>query len=226
MNPTLLSDSPRILEFHDHIIDLSILPDDAIIVDAGACRNIDIPVSSTTELASDLTNYTIYAIEPERENIKILEKSISEREDKDSIHLMKKALVGNNFKGVDTLHTFNNKPGWTSMIDVGCGYRPIRSDNRYSVDVIEISELCDMFERIDYFKIDIEGMEYEVFSTISDKDLKKIHQISIEYHIRSRNEAKITSPQGIFDVLTNSGFEIKHHNEKNFEVYAVNTRDF
>jgi FkbM family methyltransferase len=219
--PTLLSDFPRMLKFNDHIIDISMLPDNAVIIDAGACQNVDIPVSSTSELADDLKNYTIYAIEPERDNIKLLEQSTSQREDKDSIHLMKKALVGNNFKGADALYTFNNKPGWSSMIDVGCGQIPKTFDNQYSVDVIKISELCDMFERIDYFKMDIEGMEYDIFSTISDKDLKKIQQISIEYHHRSKAETKIMDARGICDVLVKSGFDIKYHDENNFEIYAV-----
>ena len=34
--PTLLSDFPRILKFNDHIIDISMLPDNAVIIDAGA----------------------------------------------------------------------------------------------------------------------------------------------------------------------------------------------
>ena len=107
------------------------------------------------------------------------------------------------------------------MIDVGCGQIPKTFDNQYSVDVIKISELCDMFERIDYFKMDIEGMEYDIFSTISDKDLKKIQQISIEYHQRSKAETKIMDARGICDVLVKSGFKTKYHDEKNFEIYAV-----
>ena len=221
MNPELFNDFPRKLKFNEHIINITMLPDDAIIIDAGACQRIDIPVSTTTHLADDLKNYTIYALEPEKDNIKLLEKHISQREDKDSIHLIKKALVGNNFKGADTLYTFAGRPGWTSMIDVGQGHKPMNATNHYSVDVIKIGELCDMFERIDYFKMDIEGMEYDILSTISDKDLEKIQQISIEYHHRSKAETRIMDARGICDVLDGSGFEIKYHDSKNYEIYAV-----
>jgi FkbM family methyltransferase len=197
------------LKFNNHILDVSILSDNPIIIDAGACQNIDIPVDV-------LKNYTIYTIEPEIDNIKILEEKISERTDKDNIHLIKKALVGNNFEDQVTLYTFGSeKPGWTSIFETACANDPMKEYNKsYKVDTITISELCDMFEHIDYLKMDIEGAEYDIFKTISNKDLNKIQQISLEYHKEKQGVE-------IVDILTSSDFKIIDWNKDIHEIYAV-----
>ena len=57
---------------------------------------------------------------------------------------------------------------------------------------------------IDLLKIDIEGAEYEFFSSISDRNIKKIKKIIIEYH--RNNDYKVMD---IIKKLTKNDFRFR-----------------
>lgn len=54
----------------------------------------------------------------------------------------------------------------------------------YKIKTINLSKLIsdNNLDEIDILKIDIEGSEYKIFNTVSDDELLKIKQITIEFH--------------------------------------------
>lgn len=46
----------------------------------------------------------------------------------------------------------------------------------------------NLFERIDFLKIDVEGHEYDVFNGLSNENLKKIRNITVEIHGLEKKE--------------------------------------
>jgi FkbM family methyltransferase len=53
----------------------------------------------------------------------------------------------------------------------------------YEVDVYDINDILNKYDKINYFKVDCEGAEYEIFQAI-DMDVlcNKIDKIAIEFH--------------------------------------------
>jgi FkbM family methyltransferase len=58
-----------------------------------------------------------------------------------------------------------------------------RESNRVEVESVNINTLIDQINTdIDYMKVDCEGSEFELFKTISEKNLKGICKMVIETH--------------------------------------------
>jgi FkbM family methyltransferase len=143
------------------------------IVDAGA--NIGL---AAIFFANKFPNATIYALEPEESNYKIMEINVSKYP---QIRPFKLALW--------------NKNKQVSLINPDCGHWGFTTRDGDSaqhkqlclVDAVRLDTFMDKMnlERIDILKIDIEGAEKEVFES-SAKWIGKIQIIMVELHDRYR----------------------------------------
>ncbi len=158
--------------FGSHLINLDMLPDDAVIIDAGA---------SVGEFIEDIQKRIkepyIFAIEPNKNNAKQL------RELKDII-VIEAALVGEKegseilFREIYRLHEWGNVTGfYTNKISTA-----------YMVETISLKDLLDTIpiKPIHYLKMDIEGSESDVINDMNEDTARKIQQISFEIHDCSR----------------------------------------
>lgn len=76
----------------------------------------------------------------------------------------------------------------------------------YDVDVYDINEIMKKYDKINYFKVDCEGAEYEIFAGIDDNILSnKIDKIAIEFH-NIPTDSKVVN---LISKIESCGFEIK-----------------
>lgn len=89
----------------------------------------------------------------------------------------------------------SNKIGFVELPTVWSKFNN-KQDDKYNISdisqtyVVTLDYLFEqkMFEKIDFLKIDVEGHEYEVFDGISDINLTKIKNISLEIHGMNKND--------------------------------------
>jgi len=143
---------------NNHYIDLALLSKKPIIVDAGACWG-----EVSQQLKKLVPASIIFAIEPDKENLEILQKV-------KGIKIISKALVG-------IKRNVKYKPV-SGMPQQG----KISETEGYKVGIITLDE----FDKIDYLKMDIEGTEEEVIDNLTNLPV----QMSIEVH---QNKKKIIS---------------------------------
>jgi len=80
-----------------------------------------------------------------------------------------------------------------------------RTSDEVKVESININELISTIdENIDFLKIDIEGSEYELFTTITEENLQKINKIVIETH--GEENTKL-----VINTLNKNGFKVFEH---------------
>jgi autotransporter strand-loop-strand O-heptosyltransferase len=159
----------------------------------------------------------IYAYEPEPLNFACLQENKT-----DNCEIFYKA-VGERTKIVDIYIAYDNFGGH-SVVSGG------RSD-KVTVECIGINELIESVGYIDYLKIDCEGSEYQILSSISNENIKKISKICIEYHPfyyedGNANKEKIKKKFGkYFEIhdLPNSGMSQLYFWKKRFDQIVAYT---
>jgi len=161
----------------NHIINLALLPKNPIIVDAGACVG-----SVSKHLKKLCPASTIFAIEPDKENLKELKKI-------KGIKVIPKALVG--IKREVRFKSVSGRPQWGKISET----------EGYKVDTITLDE----FDKIDYLKMDIEGIEEEVIDNLINLPT----QMSIEVH---------QNKEELIKKLKKLGYKVKEFNHE--EIYA------
>ena len=76
----------------------------------------------------------------------------------------------------------------------------------YEVDVYDINDVLKPHSRIDYFKVDCEGAEYEIFEAIDIDTLStKINKIAVEFH----NPPTDSKVMALISKIQYAGFEVK-----------------
>ena len=119
------------------------------------------------------SNSKVYMIDADSTNIRILENSYG----KDNrIKIINKAI--HSYDGVTSFYEDINGSSCVSSISYSNVFGT--SDNRIEkkVECISPNTLIERYvdeDEIDLLKIDIEGAEYEFFSSISDENMKKIN---------------------------------------------------
>lgn len=83
----------------------------------------------------------------------------------------------------------------------------MKNESSIAIDCIDVREIINKYERIDFLKIDIEGAENEVIFRI-DEDLQKIERIFLEYHSIKGQKQDVGR---IMDILNRNGFRIYMH---------------
>ena len=162
--------------FGSHLINLDMLPDDAVIIDAGACVG-----NFIKDIEKHVKNPYVFAVEPNRENVKKL------REEFNHPIIIEAALVGEKEKEEMLFSEIKNLPEWGNVT----GLYHNRGHTSYTVKTVNLKELLYIIpiKEIHYMKMDIEGSESDVVSDMNEETAERIEQISMEIH---GNQIKIT----------------------------------
>ena len=136
-----------------------------VIIDAGA--NIGL---STIYLKNIFPNAVILSIEPSAANFEILKKNVANYAD---IILFKGALMG----ASQNVSISNSDDNYAS-------FRVMENNSSGSISAYPISYFIHQFglEKVDFFKMDIEGSEKAVFEKIDTDTLLRISAFAIEIH--------------------------------------------
>jgi len=114
---------------------------------------------------------------------------------------LNQAAVSNK-NGVVTFYE-NNFPGRSSLHSE---MSPNTIKSSYEVQVYDINDILKPHNKINYFKVDCEGAEYEIFEAIDMDTLStKIDKIAIEFH-NPPTDLKVV---GLASKIQLAGFEVK-----------------
>ena len=197
----------------NHIVDLSMLSQDSIIIDAGA------NVGQFINRIREFTKAKILAIEPSVRNCEI----IKARNFK-NVEIIEKAIVGahsgpvvfTEYSGMKKDDGYHRYHQWANVL--GNHKNRFENDltvttNEYEVEATTLSALIDDYgiQSIDYLKMDLEGAEYGIFENLDHDTASKIRQLSLEFHDESKNWI-------ILEKLKAFGFE--YSIEPGNEIYA------
>lgn len=83
----------------------------------------------------------------------------------------------------------------------------IKTKTFEEVDVMTLPEFMNSvnFPTVDLVKMDIEGLEYEVFNSMSDRDVQRVDRWIVEYHANENKNAEILQ-----DRLQSMGYSIQN----------------
>lgn len=183
--------------YGNHLIDLSLLPEIPVVIDAGACVG-----NVVKDLYKHRKKIHVFTIEPYQKNIdKLLESCLV-------YDVIKAALVSTKEETHVPFYVFKNKNEWGNVT----GVENRKTKDIISVQTVNINDLLEQipFKTIDYLKMDIEGSEYGVIEDMNEENTKEIKQISMEVHSGL--------PKSICDKLEKIGYSVLY--EKG-EIYAV-----
>ena len=197
---------------YNHILDLDLLSDNPVIIDAGA--NIGGYINEIKKL--NVNPKKLIALECSKTNFRQLESKNFE-----DVILIEEALGGT--EGVATFTEFigSTKSDGTKKYhqwgNINGNFKSVLKNNaktkEYSVSVTTLGKIMELYniDVIDYLKMDIEGGEYDVINTITEDLAKKIKQISLETHNVNKNPSLIKK-------LKSLGYKVEEHN--GLEIYA------
>jgi len=155
------------------------------IIDCGA--NIGL---STIYLKKLYPSAKILAFEPDPEIFSVLNKNLDSSKTKSGVTCIQACLA--------------KEPGevifYSDHADGGSMANPNKNTKAIKVSAVNLNAY--LTEHVDFLKIDIEGAEYEVVMSISDK-LKNVSNVFIEYHSFAQKEQKLDE---ILNILNNAGF--------------------
>lgn len=112
--------------------------------------------------------------------------------------------------------------------------------HKQNITPSNINQIFDEFEKIT-FKMDIEGSEYGAFESLSENNLQKIIQMSVEFHFASENYLeifkKLNKTHKIFHVAANnccgimrngipSAFEISYINREYCDIEEIDDSEY
>ena len=141
----------------------------------------------------------VVAIEPEANNINLLEQHIKEN-NLSGITVVPGVLV--EVSGQRTLVL--SEDSHNHRLD-SSGDAP-GADNTSEVDAFSFNDLCKNVEvnEVSLVKLDIEGGEYEVFNGMDEDDFNRIGAIIMEYHAGAHQ-----SPQNLEQLIREQGFSVQ-----------------
>jgi FkbM family methyltransferase len=173
-----------------YFIDFKKLRDNAVIVDAGACRGEFIKIMNQ---CSQSAKSKIMAIECDKDNINILrEKNFP------NVTICEKALVGYGSRKNLIYHKYIGRPysgsvGYEKTYIKKCG--EFKGIQKYEVETLGINDIFSELgiDRIDYMKMNIEGLERDVMAAMTEETASRIDQISISIHANILSDLSSTS---------------------------------
>ena len=168
----------------------------------GVCLDIGANDGLYTEYLLRNGAERVYAIECDPRSVKFLNKRFNDNE---KVVVVNKALHNENKSGVK-LAMDGATSTTSSLIDNNHPAHNSHFHNDfYEVETWNYSMLLKKMniQKVDFFKIDIEGAEYDVFRAMSDEELSEIKGFMVELHW---NDGKVYE---ITDRLEKLGFEIE-----------------
>lgn len=173
-----------------NFIDFEKLRDNAVIVDAGAYTGEFI---ETMNQHRQSAKSKIMAIECDRDNIKMLrERNFP------NVTICEKALVG--YKPGENL-IYHKYIGFPQSGSVGYEktyvkkHEGLKEIQKYEVETLGINDIFSELgiDRIDYMKMNIEGLERDVIAAMTEETASRIDQISISLHPKILSDLSSTS---------------------------------
>lgn len=158
--------------FGNHLVNLDMLPDDAVIIDAGACVGEFIK-----DIQEHIKSPYIFAIEPNKENIKKLKPFFLS--DNPILGVVIPAtLVGAKEKNEMKFYEIEKLREWGNVTNIYTN----KKHKSYMVATINLKALLDTIplKTIHYLKMDIEGSEWDVVNDMNEDTAKRIKQMSID----------------------------------------------
>ncbi len=143
-------------------------------------------------------NVSIFAIEPESENLKLLNRHLKENKIK-KVKVLAGALAsesGQRFLEIsDDNHNHQLLP-------------KSKSEDNVKVEAFSLADFCkkEKIKRIALLKMDIEGGEFEVLKNLSAKDFLLFKNLILEYHNDEFNDY-----HDLENILRESGFSVEVH---------------
>lgn len=177
----------ELYHFIGHVVNFSKLNENSLIVDAGASIG-----KFTEELRKRLeTNQSkILCIEPSHLNFDKLKNN----KELDNVEIINRALTENKknkvifteFKGELKKDGNFYYHEWGNIKNLYKNSETIIANKveyiDYEVETINLYDITNKYNFIDYLKMDIEGAEYDVIDNINNELANRIEQISIEIH--------------------------------------------
>ncbi len=166
------------------------------IVDIGA--NIG---TFTTFAAYKSPHASIVSVEPEPDNLKMLERNVYANDLNDRVAVVPAAVGGND--GSVTLHITEKSSGGHSLFH---HYGKTR-DVEVAMTTLKTLFQKHAIRQVDFLKLDCEGGEYDGLYSLPEEDLAKIRFMAVEYHHFSKDPRH--TPDQLRAYLAGKGFQIK-----------------
>jgi len=166
-------DKTMIKDTKEYLNKISLSKDD-IWLDAGS------HIGSFTLLIYDKVKKVI-SIEASKQNFKLLSQNIKTYRTK-NIKIFNQAIIENNDKIRDFyINQYKNKGLHSLLVKKG--------RKKEKVECVNINKIIQKF-KINKIKMDIEGMEYEILKSISDKNYNQISELIVEFHLKILSDNK------------------------------------
>lgn len=177
--------------FGSHLVNLGMLPDDAVIVDVGACVG-----NFIKDIRKHIKRPHFYAIEPNRKNAEELRtRAIGQ-----SAVIKEVALVGEKEPNRMKFYDIKDLPEWGNVTNLYTS----KTHTFYMVHTINLKTLLMRLPTIiHYMKMDIEGSEWDVVNDMNEESAKRIQQLSMEIHINGVKIQKKLERLGYKTLLEN-----------------------
>lgn len=173
--------------------------DNPVIVDAGAHIGM-----STMYYKMLFPESRIIAFEPVPYNYNILEKNIHENQ-LDNVELFQAVVAPKS--GILRIQEPIGEGAWRSGAGIiPCGWKGIQDNQEIKVEAISIQEI--LHDKIEIFKMDIEGMEYEVIRN-AGPFIRNVKNWVIEVHPRKDHRI-----EEIQKILLQNGYAIEVNKDK------------
>lgn len=180
--------------FSENCYYLELDKDNPVIVDAGAHIGM-----ATVYFKMLFPESRILAFEPVPNNFEILEKNIHENQ-LENVELYQAVIAPKS--GILRIQEPIGEGAWTSGAGIiPKGWKGIQDNREIKVEAIGIQEV--LHDKIDIFKMDIEGMEYEVIRNAGTL-IRNVKNWVIEVHPRKDHRI-----EEIQKILIQNGFKIE-----------------
>lgn len=185
--------------FSENCYYLELEKDDPVIVDAGAHIGM-----STLYFKMLFPNARVIAFEPVPYNIEILRKNIEENQ-LENVEIFEAVVAPKS--GILRIQEPIGEGAWRSGAGIiPKGWKGIQENREIKVEAIGIQEI--LHDKIDIFKMDIEGMEYEVIRNAGSL-LRNVSNWIIEVHPRKDHRI-----EEIQKILIQNGFKIESNKDE------------
>ncbi len=144
---------------------------DDVVIDIGANKGVFVALAASNDASR------ILAYEPDIDNYDYLQWLI-ENNNLLSVELSNQAVSGKN--GILKLYQSERNTRHSILgFDVATGQK---LENYVEIPSINLDTILKDFDSIDLLKMDCEGAEFEIISSVSEKSLNKVEKIVMEYH--------------------------------------------